>query len=95
MSQKTTSEQKEFLRNFVKDALASEITRIELSLELAGKRLSNFEKKYNVTSDYFIQKMAAEDLEGEDDEYITWAGEYELKKKMELFDFYLLDKGER
>ena len=27
--------------------------------------------------------MAAEDLEGGDDEYITWAGEYQLMQRLE------------
>jgi len=35
-----------------------------------------------VPSDYFIKNMAAEDLEGGDDEYISWAGEYELKQRL-------------
>ena len=39
-------------------------------LKLADKRLAPFEEKYDVTSEYFISEMAAEDLEGSDDEYI-------------------------
>ncbi len=67
----------------VKSAIFAEITKLEMAFELAIQRLSPFEKKYNVSSDYFIDHMAAEDLEGGDDEYVNWAGEYMLKQKLE------------
>lgn len=67
----------------VKSAIFAEITKLELAFELALQRLSPFEKKYNVSSDYFIDYMAAEDLEGGDDEYVSWAGEYRLKQRLE------------
>lgn len=69
--------------DMVKSAIDAEITRLELALELAEKRLLPFEKKYKVSSKYFISNMAAEDLEGGDDEYIDWAGEYQLKQRLE------------
>lgn len=67
----------------VKSAIEAEITRLELALDIANKRLIPFEKKYNIVSDDFISRMSAEDLEGGDDEYITWAGEYKLKQRLE------------
>jgi hypothetical protein len=67
----------------VKSAIDAEIARLELASEMAAKRLLPFEKKYNVTSEYFIANLAAEDLEDGDDEYISWAGEYELKKRLD------------
>jgi hypothetical protein len=42
------------------------------------KTLKPFEEKYGVTTEQFIAEMAAEDLEGDDDEYVQWAGEYKL-----------------
>ncbi len=66
----------------IKSAIESEVIKLELALEMANKRLLPFEKRYNVTSKYFISNLAAEDLDGGDDEYITWAGEYKLKQKL-------------
>jgi hypothetical protein len=62
----------------VRAAVASEVARLELALEMAHKRLKPFEEKYGVTSEQFMTEMAAEDLEGGDDEYVQWAGEYKL-----------------
>lgn len=69
--------------SLVKSAVAAEVARFELAVELANKRLLLFEKKYNVTSDHFMSHLAAEDLEGGDDEYVTWSGEYQLKQRLE------------
>lgn len=74
---KTTSASDEAL-HLVRAAVASEIARLELGLEMAHKRLKPFEEKYEMTSEQFIAEMAAEDLEGGDDEYVQWAGEYKL-----------------
>ncbi len=69
--------------NLVKSAIEAEITRLELGLEMAEKRLSPFEKKYNVASEYFISHLKAEDLDGGDADYVSWAGEYKLKQRLE------------
>jgi hypothetical protein len=60
----------------IKDAIANKIALLELSQEKYRKRLDKFEKKYNITSEQFINEWAAEDLEGKDMEYVEWAGEY-------------------
>lgn len=57
--------------------------RLELALESAGKRLAPFEQKYRTTSAKFIATMSAEDLQGGDDEYVQWAGEYKLMQRLE------------
>jgi hypothetical protein len=67
----------------VKSAIDDKIIKLELAKQLFDSRLLPFEKKYNITSDYFMTNMAAEDLDGGDDEYVTWAGEYKLKKKLD------------
>jgi len=54
----------------VQSAIEREIARLKLALKTADFRLSVFEKKYNTTSEYFIQEMFAEDLDGGDDEYV-------------------------
>ena len=72
----------EILR-LVRSAIANEVTKLELALQRAGKRLASFEEKYGVTSEYFMTAMAAEDLEGKDDEYVHWAGEYKLMQRLQ------------
>lgn len=68
--------------SLIKSAVDAEMTRLELALEIANKRLLFFEKKYNVTSDHFISHFAAEDLDGGDEEYVRWAGEYKLQQRL-------------
>jgi hypothetical protein len=69
--------------HLVRTAIEAEAIRLELALEMANQRLMSFEKKYNVTSEYFISHLSAEDLTGGDDEYISWAGEYQLKQRLQ------------
>lgn len=69
-------------RHLVQSAIEAEITRLKLAARNAQKRLAQFEKKYNVSSEQFMADMAAEDLTGGDDEYIQWAGEYRLTQKL-------------
>jgi len=64
------------------EALETESFRLKYSMTLAKKRLSKFEKKYNVSSEKFINKWSAEDLEGKDLEYVEWAGEYKLSIRL-------------
>ena len=67
----------------VRSAIANEVAKLELALKMATKRLVSFEEKYGVTSEYFITEMAAEDLEGHDEEYVQWAGEYKLMQRLQ------------
>jgi hypothetical protein len=67
----------------VQSAIKSEMTRLELGLEMARNRLALFEQKYGVSSEHFIAEMAAKDLAGGDDEYVHWAGEYRLTQRLE------------
>ena len=69
--------------HLIRSAIESEIARLELALKLAMKRLAPFEEKYGVTSDYFMTEMTAEDLEGQDQEYVHWAGEYKLMQRLQ------------
>jgi N-glycosylase/DNA lyase len=70
-------------RQLVKSAIDSEIARLELAQANARKRLLLLEEKYGVTSEQFMNSMAAEDLEGGDDEYVQWAGEYQLWERLQ------------
>lgn len=64
------------------EALETEASRLRYSIQLAKKRLSKFEKKYNISSLKFINEWSAEDLAGKDLEYVEWAGEYHLAKRL-------------
>ena len=64
------------------DALETEGSRLKYSLRLAKNRLRRFEKKYNVSSEKFIREWSAENLKGEDMEYVEWAGEYKLSLRL-------------
>ena len=66
----------------LKDALGTETLRLEYSLNLAKKRLKGFEIKYNISSERFINEWSAEDLEGEDLEYVEWTGELQLSLRL-------------
>lgn len=77
-----TQDSGEILR-LVRSAIESEIAKLELALKMAMKRLAPFEEKYSVTSAYFLAEMTAEDLEGADDEYVHWAGEYTLMQRLQ------------
>ena len=68
--------------NILKEALATEASRLKYSLNLAKKRLKRFETKYNISSEKFINKWSAEDLKGKDLEYVEWAGEYQLFSRL-------------
>ena len=68
---------------FLIEALETEKLRLNYSMKLAKRRLSRFEKKYSVTSKEFIEEWSAEDLDGKDLEYVEWAGEYNLKKRLD------------
>jgi hypothetical protein len=70
-------------QQLVKSAIDAEIARLELALALDRQRLAPFEEKYGVTSEQFIDTMAAEDLEGRDDEYVQWAGEFRLWQRLQ------------
>ncbi len=67
----------------VKSAVQAEIARLEVSLGLARKRVAPFEAKYKIASAKFITTMVAEDLQGGDDEYVQWAGEFKLMQRLE------------
>jgi hypothetical protein len=66
----------------ISEALETESLRLKYSIQLAKKRLSKFEKKYQISSEIFIDEWSAEDLDGKDLEYVEWAGEYHLSKKL-------------
>jgi hypothetical protein len=59
-------------------AIESYKMRIRAEIERSRPRLARFEQLYEVSTDYFLEHMAAEDLSGGDLEYIEWAGEADM-----------------
>lgn len=70
------------LLSLIQGAIAREIASLELAVQLACQRLTPFEQKYGVTSAEFLAHYTAEDLSGGDEEYVQWAGEYQLWQKL-------------
>ena len=62
----------------VLQALETYKARLRASVERTRRRLSEFEQRYGVTTEYFLGEMTAEDLSGGDLEYVEWAGEARL-----------------
>jgi hypothetical protein len=67
----------------VLQALETYKTRLRLSIERTRRRLREFEQRHGVTTAYLLERMAAEDLSGDDLEYVEWAGEAKLLKGLE------------
>jgi len=79
---KSDSPDIEIVQNLVRSAIESEIKNLNRSLEKTNKLLMEFEAKYQVSSEFFFANWTAEDLAGGDEEYVTWAGEIKIKKKL-------------
>jgi hypothetical protein len=67
----------------VLQALETYKTRLRLSIERTRRRLREFEQRHGVTTAYLLERMAAEDLSGDDLEYVEWAGEAKLLQGLE------------
>ena len=66
----------------VKSAIWTEIKRLEIGLSRTEKEIRGFEDKYRVDSETFLRRYTAEDLSGQDEEYIRWAGELRLRERI-------------
>jgi len=54
-------------KNLVKLAISKEIKRLEISLDKTNKIISEFEKRYKISSEYFLENYSAENLDGRDE----------------------------
>lgn len=72
----------EIVQNLVRAAINSEIKNLKRSIDKTNKLLQAFETKYQISSDFFLSNWTAEDLEGRDDEYVSWAGEIKIKQRL-------------
>jgi hypothetical protein len=64
-------------------ALETYKTQLRENIERTKCHLTKFERRYDVSTAYFLDEMAAEDLFGGDLEYVEWAGEAKLLEKLE------------
>ncbi|MBF2057022.1 MAG: hypothetical protein IGQ45_07320 [Cyanobacterium sp. T60_A2020_053] len=72
----------ELVTNLVKTAINSEINNLQYSIKKTSRILKNFETKYQISSEIFLNQYTAEDLDGGDEEYIEWLGEIKIKEKL-------------
>jgi hypothetical protein len=68
--------------DLIKMALSAEKKRLEIGLAKTEREIKNLEKRYQVSSEIFLAQLAAEDLEGGDEEYVRWAGEIEIRDRI-------------
>ena len=68
--------------DMVRSAISAEIKRLELGLKKTNRQIDEFEKKYKIPSSDFLEIFSAEDMEGQDREYIAWAGELKLRDRI-------------
>ena len=66
----------------IQAAIAAHVKRAEIGLRRTEDELRKFETKYRIPSARFLQTYAAEDLDGQDEEYIGWMGEIKLRQAL-------------
>jgi hypothetical protein len=76
------SDPKDGVIGIIQSAIAAEIKRLEIGLHKTNKNIEKLEKKYKVSSAKFQKQLTAEDMENGDQEYIEWAGELKIRKKI-------------
>jgi hypothetical protein len=64
----------------IQSAIAAKVKRIEIGLRKTEQEIQKFETKYNLPSEQFMNDCTAEDLDGGDDEYVSWMGEIHLRQ---------------
>jgi hypothetical protein len=76
-----TSNRKDILP-IIQAAIFAKLKRTEIGLRKTEQEIRKFEMKYNVPSEQFLKTYTAEDLEGKDEEYITWLGELKIRQAL-------------
>lgn len=75
------SDQKE-MPEIIRSAILAEIKRLEIGLKKTEREIKEFENKYKVSSELFLAKFGAEDLNGRDEEYVRWEGELKVRQRI-------------
>ncbi len=78
----TNESNRDHAKGLIQSAIESEIQRFRRSLVKTNNLLEKFEQKYKTSSEYFFVNRTAQDLEGQDDEYISWKGEFLIKQAL-------------
>jgi hypothetical protein len=73
---------KEDITKTIKSAIYAEIKRLEIGLNRTNREIKRFEDEYKTSSEIFLKEFTAEDLKGGDEEYISWRGELEIRKRI-------------
>ena len=63
----------------IQSAIIAKIKRIEIGLRKTEQTIQHFERKYQIPSEQFMTTYTADDLEGGDDDYVSWMGELQLR----------------
>lgn len=66
-----------------RSAIEAKIAQLKLAIRATEQRLMEFESKYQIDSQTFFDTGAAEDLEGSDQEYVGWHGEYQILQRLQ------------
>lgn len=74
-----TSDQQHVLP-IIQSAITEKVKRIEIGLRKTEQEIRKFEAKYHIPSEQFMNAYTAEDLDGGDDEYVSWMGELRLRQ---------------
>ena len=74
-----TSDQQHVLP-IIQSAIVAKVKRIEIGLKKTEQEIQNFETKYHISSEQFMDTYTADDLEGGDVDYVSWMGELKLRQ---------------
>lgn len=64
----------------IQSAISAKVKRIEIGLQKTEREIQKFETKYHISSQQFMDAYTADDLEGGDDDYVSWMGELKLRQ---------------
>lgn len=82
MSQLTlTSSHKHPIKPLVTAALTNELHRLKAGVSRTEQRLHEFEEKYQMSTDKFVQQFLDDELD-ETLEFAEWMGEYKLLERL-------------
>lgn len=76
------SDTQESAFDLIHSAIAAEVSRLELGLQVTERHIRSFEERYRVSSEVFLRDLAAEDLVDGDQEYVVWAGEMRIRERI-------------
>ncbi len=76
-----TSPNTDLLRPFVQGALKRETGLLEIAVKQAQQRVQNFEDRYHLSSEQFMQQYRDAEIE-ETLDTIDWVGEYRMLMRL-------------